>query len=167
MQIHNMQKFPLFIALIVCLAIAGCSRDGLPGLVPAGGVVTLNGVPVEGATISFSPDPSIDGARSASATTDRNGRFVVTTLNFGDGMMPGEYRVVVSKTTGTGGELSAGEGGGRADTDDRRTVNHLPLIYASMETSGLTVSIPPRGDRNIEFVLEGEVDLTPQAPGWR
>jgi len=160
-----MQKFSLFTALMICLAITGCSRDGLQGLVPAGGMVTLNGLPVEGAIIGFAPTSTESGVRSASAMTDQNGRFVVTTLNFGDGMQPGDYRVIVTKTTGTGGDLSPEESARTGGGNDRQIVNHLPSKYGSPETSGLMISIPPGGDRNIALYLEGEVDLTPQSPG--
>jgi len=150
---------------MICLAIAGCNRGGLPGLVPAAGIVTLNGDPVEKAIISFAPTSTADGVRSASAMTDQNGRFVVTTLNYGDGMQPGEYQIIITKTTGTGGDLSPEESARSGGGDDRQVVNHLPLNYGNKDTSGLTVTIPPRGDRNIELKLEGEVDLTPRGPG--
>jgi hypothetical protein len=147
------------------VVIAGCSRDGLPGLVPAAGIVTLNGEPVEGAIISFAPGPDMQNVRSASAMSDRNGRFAVSTLNHADGMFPGEYQVFLTKTTGTGGDISPEEAARQGGGGDRQVVHHLPLKYANRDTSGLTVSIPPRGNRNIELALEGDVDLTPQRPG--
>jgi len=159
-----MQRFLLFTALLLCLAITGCGRSGLPGLVPAAGMVTLNGEPVEGAIVNFAPESSIPNARSASAMSDKNGKFVVTTLEYGDGMMPGEYQVFLTKTSGTGGGLSPEESARQGGGDDRQVVNHLPLKYADRNTSGLTVSIPSKGERNIELKLEGEVDLTPQRP---
>jgi len=159
-----MQRLSLFTALIICLAITGCNRDGLPGLVPAAGIVTLNGDPVERAIISFAPTTTSPGVRSASAMTDQNGRFVVTTLHFGDGIQPGEYQIIVTKTTGTGGDLSPEESARTGGGNDRQMVNHLPSKYGNKETSGLTVSISSRGDRNIELKLEGEVDAIPQRP---
>ena len=143
------------------LVLSGCGQRGLKGLVPAEGMVTLNGEPVEGASISFAPQSGVPDARSAAAMTDKNGKFVATIFNYGDGMQPGEYQVFVTKTTGTGGESSP-EDKNRRGTDDRRVVNHLPPKYNEKTTSGLTVSIPPAGNKNIELKLEGEVDLTPQ-----
>ena len=160
----TMQRFSLFTALMICLAMTGCNRDGLPGLVPAAGIVTLNGVPVERAIISFAPTSTSSGVRSASAMTDQNGRFVVTTLNYGDGIHPGEYQIIVTKTTGTGGDLSPEESGRGGSGDDRQMVNHLPSKYGNKDTSGLTVSISSKGDRNIELKLEGEIDTIPQRP---
>jgi hypothetical protein len=158
------KKLTLFSCLVLPTLLIGCNHGGLPGLAPAAGVVTLNGVPVDGATISFAPTSGNPDARSAAATTDKEGKFVVTTLNFGDGILPGEYQVLVTKTTGTGGEGSdEREGGG--GRDDRQIVNHVPLKYANKTTSDLSVSISPKGDKNIELKLEGEVDLLPRSPG--
>jgi len=140
--------------------LIGCNR-GTSGLAPAAGIVTLNGVPIEGVTVSFAPMPGTPNARSASAVTDHNGRFVASTITHGDGMPPGEYQVFLTKETGTGGDGPAGSN----TADDRRIVNHLPTKYNDRDTSGLTVSIPPKGDRNIELNMEGEVDLTPRSPG--
>jgi len=152
--------------LLALFALPGCNPSGLTGLVPAAGIVTFNDVPVERAIINFAPTSTSPDVRSASAMTDSNGRFVVTTLNFGDGMYPGEYQVTVTKRTGTGGEFSPEEMRERGMAgDDRQIINHLPSKYGNRDTSGLTVSIPPRGNRNIELKLEGEADLTPQRPG--
>jgi len=160
-----MQKFLTVFLCLLALPLIGCGRSGLPGLAPAAGTVTLNDVPVEGAIIAFAPTSTSPDVRSASAMTDKNGKFVVTTLDYGDGMQPGEYQVFVTKRTGTGGEASPGENRGRSD--DRQVVNHLPSKYGNKDTSGLTISIPPKGNKNVELKLEGEVDLTPQRPSGR
>ena len=125
--------------------------------------MTLNDVPVAGATISFAPASNSPDVRSASTITDKDGKFIVTTLNYGDGMYPGEYQVVVTKTTVTGGEGGSGLEDRRNTRDDRQIVYHLPLKYGEKTTSGLTVSIPPRGNKNIELKLEGKVNLTPRS----
>jgi len=151
----------IFSCLLVLLLLIGCGRSGLPGLVPAAGIVTFNDVPIEGATVSFAPKSGTADVRSASATTDKNGKFVASTLNYGDGMSPGEYLVFVTKTTGTGGALSSDD---KSSGDDRQIINHLPSKYGSKGTSGLTVTIPAKGNKNIELKLEGEVDSTPQKP---
>ena len=162
---RNMKTFLTIIVCLLVLPLTGCARGGLAGLVPAAGIVTLNGVPVEEATISFAPASDSSDVRSASATTGKDGKFVVTTLNYGDGMYPGEYQVFVTKTTTTG---KSGFGGGfgldekKRTIDDSQIVYHLPLKYGDKKTSGLTVSIPSKGNKNIELKLEGEVDLTPR-----
>ena len=156
------------LCLHVLFVLFGCGRSGLPGLVPAAGIVTFNDEPIEWAVISFAP---MSGTRSASAVTDASGKFVVTTLDYGDGMQPGEYKVIVTKKTGTSGTTSASasssaedRGRSRDRKDDRLIVNHLPLKYGNKDTSGLTVSISSKGNKNIALKLEGTVDQTPQSP---
>jgi hypothetical protein len=81
-----------------CLAIAwlptliGCSD----GPVRQAGVVTLEGNPLAQVTVTFM---STENKRPATATTDQDGRFELTTANHGDGAFPGEYKVVVRPAT--------------------------------------------------------------------
>jgi hypothetical protein len=161
---YNMKTFLTISVCLLVLPLTGCTRGGLSGLAPAAGIVTLNGAPVEGATISFAPAAASSDARSASAMTGKDGKFVVTTLNYGDGMYPGEYQVFITKTTGTGGIEDLDSGDKTKTRDNRQIVFHLPLKYGDKNTSGLTVSIPPQGNKNIELKLEGTVDLTPRKP---
>ena len=153
------------LCLHVLFVLSGCGRSGLPGLAPAAGIVTLNGEPVEGAVISFAPT---SGTRSATAVSDASGKFVVTTLDYGDGIQPGEYQVIVTKKTGSSGNTSSSpekDKDRRVNRQDGRLiVNHLPLKYENRETSGLAVSISSRGNKNIALELEGAVDLTPRNP---
>ena len=149
---------------LLVLPLTGCTRGGLSGLAPAAGIVTLNGASVEGATIGFVPAAASPDNRAAAATTDKDGKFVVTTFDYGDGIYPGEYQVFVTKTTVTGGYGLPGADGKPRHTDDSQIVNHLPVKYGDKNTSGLTVSISSQGNKNIELKLEGEVDLTPRKP---
>jgi len=59
------------------------------------GTVTYQGKPLAGAVITFVPTGA-DG-EAASAFTDSNGKYALTTWEAGDGARPGEYRVKVSK----------------------------------------------------------------------
>jgi len=55
----------------------------------------MNGKPVAGAAVTFVPTAA-DG-EAASAITDSEGKYALTTWKAGDGARPGEYRVKVSK----------------------------------------------------------------------
>jgi len=59
------------------------------------GTVTLQGKPVAGAAVTFVP--AGEEGEAASAITDSNGKYALTTFRAGDGARPGEYRVKVSK----------------------------------------------------------------------
>jgi hypothetical protein len=75
------------------LALSGCG----PSYVPVNGVVTMDGKPVEGATVTFITE---DGTQSASGQTDASGNFSLT-AGGKEGVLPGTYKVMVIKTKPT------------------------------------------------------------------
>lgn len=70
----------------------GCG-DGFPQRYPVSGTVRFaDGSPVKTGTIELGGN----GSRwTASGEIQRDGSFVLTTVNQGDGAVPGEYKVVV------------------------------------------------------------------------
>lgn len=153
---------------LVAVSFVGCSGKGLKGLVPAEGVVTFNGEAVEGATVVFSPKQiGGENSGSATATTDKNGKFKMTTRSFA-GIFPGDYRVTITKDRVEGGptleqaQLSPDEYKKiEADIPPQVTIRELPAIYADMNASGLDTTVPAGGVKDLNFALEGEADLTP------
>ncbi len=84
-----LRQVVLLSALI--LTAAGCGGKG--SLSKVSGVVTLDGVPLSGATVSFVP---VDGkGRVASGQSGSDGSFELTTFRTDDGAYSGDYRVVV------------------------------------------------------------------------
>jgi hypothetical protein len=58
------------------------------------GVLTLDGKPFSGATVTFAP---VEGSgRSASGLSEEDGSFRLTTFKPDDGALPGEYKITVS-----------------------------------------------------------------------
>jgi len=148
---------------MLCTAFSGCGPgdDGLPRTVPAKGMITLNGAPVEGASIVFLGD---DGSKFARAISDAAGRFSADTYETKSGAVPGAYKVTVSKTVTVenavnnipkGLEESA-EHAGEMDPGQGNVswVNDLPKQYASPVTSGLAVNIPEDGVTDIKLELK-------------
>jgi hypothetical protein len=158
--------------VLAVLTSLGCSRGdkwtkNLPETVTAEGVVTLDGKPVEGASLIFAPvDPT---GYAANDLTDSRGRFSLNAFPSKPGAVPGEYQVGVSKTV----EMSAGavpaqrrqalgEDAGHAaeaGSDVENPVswkNVLPQKYASPPLSGLTVTIPPEGISEIKIELSSK-----------
>jgi len=74
--------------------LVGCGESG-PKLVPVSGTVTLNGKPLEGASIAFQPT-SQDGI-PAGDVTGPDGNYKAITKGR-SGVMPGKYKVVVTKS---------------------------------------------------------------------
>ncbi len=97
----------LVFAMGAALCVAGCGSKGGPAflkdLVPATGRVTLKGQPLPGATVMFVPVLGSAAGRDATAITDANGAYELSTLVPGvspknsKGALPGEYVVAISR----------------------------------------------------------------------
>ena len=147
----------------VSLAI-GCQQSGpdRPKTFPVTGKVTLGGQPVEGATVSFQA-----AQNSATGTTDAGGIYKLTTFAAGDGAVPGEYKVAITKFEGGAAPSGAASGSGGLASgelpDDYEAPeegaeepaapeNELPAKYADAETSGLTATVS-EGENTKDFEL--------------
>jgi len=101
------------VAAVFFLSGLGCGKPSELKTVDVTGTVTYNGQPVDAATVSF-VDPKPDG-KSATATTDAQGKFKLQTFLGGtkmqSGAVPGDYVATVTKAA-TGG----GSGTGIAST---------------------------------------------------
>lgn len=150
-------------ALLLCLF--GC--DSGPSVEKVTGKVTLDGTPVPGARITFSPVSGGTGA-PAVGTTDSSGIFTVTDMkseSHGSGAKAGEYKVGVlwykpsdpSSASATGDSAAPTE---LSDDKAERTKATgpevlMPTAYGDPETSGLTVTVAP-GENNFDFTLESK-----------
>ena len=88
-------KLALSILATVGIVLTGCSNSSRPPTYPVTGTVTMQGKPVAGAVITFVP--TSNEGEAASAISDSDGKYALTTWRPGDGARPGEYRVKVSK----------------------------------------------------------------------
>lgn len=88
------------LCLSALLGSFGCGKNGsdLP-TVPVTGKITLNGTPLEGATVSFASN--LPDAKPANGVTDAQGNYRLQTYISGtsqtDGALPGDYVVMVTK----------------------------------------------------------------------
>ena len=82
---------PLTGLTALLFAAAACNSPRPP--VPVSGTVTLDGKPVEGATVTFHLIGDDKEGRPATGQTDKAGAFRLKTGNE-DGARPGEYKVV-------------------------------------------------------------------------
>ena len=88
-------KLAVSTLVTVAIVLTGCSNSSRPPTYPVTGTVTSQGKPLAGAAITFVPTG--DEGEAASAITDSNGKYALTTWQAGDGARPGQYRVKVSK----------------------------------------------------------------------
>ncbi|MEW4561844.1 hypothetical protein AB1K70_04920 [Bremerella sp. JC770] len=143
------------LTVCVCLAVAmlttaatGCTGNtsGL-NLVPAKGVITLDGAPLAGADVEFTPmnvKANADGLGGSSGftNTDDAGRFEMYTASYA-GIQPGEYRVRINKVfkpeiTDPEARVPAGR-------------EMVPARYNTK--SDLTVEIGDSGNSDLNFEL--------------
>ncbi len=82
--------------ILFCLLMGGCGSDN--DLARVKGKVTLNGEPLEGATVKF--QPTAPGGSSSSGVTDADGRYELMYTFNTPGAMPGEHAVSIG-TAGT------------------------------------------------------------------
>lgn len=139
-KVHNC------LAIIVVALLLGCGglEDTRPMRNSVSGMVTYQGTPVEEAIIVFRPVGS--EGQTANGRTDATGAFKMGTYEGTDGVVPGEYTVMISKLEATDSGKALPEDDPNYDPNPKVVEappeNLLPEKYANAETSGLTVSVP-------------------------
>lgn len=154
----------VLVMLVVVAAVAGCGGEdtGL-NTVPVTGTVTLNGSPVEGATVTFSPKDA--SGKAASAVTDSSGNFALQTMVAGDGAVPGSYGVMITKMDAAASSIP--EDRSQMTPEQQQEMMRamrgqgpsapkslLPQQYGAVETSGLTADVTEDGENNFPFDLK-------------
>lgn len=134
----------LLLSCFFCVLAFGCSKAPLlSGLSPLKGKITLDGAPLEGATVSFVPFESAN--RPATAKSDANGEFKVRTLEPDDGIAPGKYNISVSKrVTESGKEMTPEEAFEASQKGKQVIINRietLPAKYTKAISSGFEVTV--------------------------
>lgn len=158
--VRRLVAMPLGILVLGALVIgAGCGGkppDNRPKRVPFSGKVTLDGSPVEGATVVLAPESGSGPA--ASGMTDGGGLVAFTTFESRDGAVPGKYLVTVTKTSfPEGAPLTADDPAYDPSTAVTAVVKGakelLPVKYKTAKTSGLTVEVTTGDNAVARFEL--------------
>jgi hypothetical protein len=126
------------VGLAASVGLLGCSGSGP---VPVNGIVTVEGVgPLADVNVTFVPTAT--KGRPANGKTDSEGRFQLTTFAPQDGVLPGEYKVVISVVNPPGPPWK--------QQDPPRTVPILPA-YGNPQQTPLIQIIPPDGEIRLEL----------------
>jgi hypothetical protein len=167
-----MKHVSLLTSLCACalaVVVAGCNKTAsVKGVVKTSGVVTFQGAPVAGASVTFYPDA---GGQAAAGTTDAQGKYELTTLNANDGAKPGTYKVMISKmeTSGLGATMSQEEQTKYVEEHGSpppmATKNALPAQYAEVTTTPLTATVKDGDMNEINFDLQGAAGGAAPAAG--
>lgn len=154
-----MKLFHFLIVLSLLCTVIGCGPSGnLDGVKPSSGIVTLDGQPLDEAFVSFLPE-KVEGyePRSARAVSKADGTFQLMTLQANDGLYPGEYKVTVSKvlveeyTEAQKKLLEEGK-----NVPPPKETELVPKIYTERSTTPLTVTIGPKGEKEIKIELSSQ-----------
>jgi hypothetical protein len=154
---------PLRLVGLTVLLVAAAGCDGRRTPVPVEGTVTLDGNPVEGATVTFHLLGDDKEGRPATGQTDKTGTFHLKTGTEA-GARPGEYKVVIVKSVLAGPKRKmpdfpdTPEGRSQRDRflwkqfgDDEPYRNVLPDRYGDLKATPLTCQV--RGDSPVHFPL--------------
>lgn len=158
----------LTLTILLGLSLGGCSRGDRPRLAEASGKVTMDGVAVASASISFQP---VNGGRVSTGVTDEEGVYRMSTYEANDGAPVGEHYVSVMKVGGDGAFTPAQEDAIKKDelalseiSDDASAesgpapepeIEYLvPKHYMDPKTSGLKVTVPSGGSTELNIELK-------------
>jgi len=150
----NKRSLCFLVSLLVVFSFTGCGGPKYPPTFKTTGTVTLDGKPIEGATVSFYPDGT---NKPANGETDSSGQYLMSSFNKNDGATVGAFRVTVQKQPkveyestpeGTPYDPSMESSEPQSLKDMGQSENSLPKMYADPETSGLTATVV-KGDSNV------------------
>jgi len=131
-----MRNILLLITIFTVVTLTTGCGDGKLATINVSGTVTLDGVPLSGASVNFSPKTS--EGHPAYGRTDENGRYKLQTFlgNPDAGTTPGEYLVSIMKT-----EEVDDSGSGDNTAPPRAPRSLVPERYTNTNTSGLTATV--------------------------
>lgn len=123
---------------MVAILVSGCEKSPAPTY-PATGRATFEGEPVKGATITFVPEQG----RPATAITDDDGEFEMSTFKPGDGAVAGRHTVTIILTNPGDEMIIAG----------RPSKNAIPGKYTVPETTPFKVEVSPDKENRFELKM--------------
>jgi len=144
--------------IVLILFAAGCGGSSGPKTYRVEGTVTHNGIPLEGASVTFTSADGAGTGTSAGGRTDANGKYTLMSSFGANGAEPGTYNVTISKREAVNtGQKVLGKGPDGEDTmvDEVISREVLPAQYASSRNTpfkGVTVETKPLNthDFNLE-----------------
>ena len=166
------------VCMVALVLSIGCTGTTGPKTEPVSGVVTLDGNPLDGANVVFSP--SGGGGKAAAGTTDSSGNYKLTTQNPSDGAVVGSYQVSITKVEGSAPAVDLSglseqekmkksmeayyssdrfkKQGGKAGGPEVKSL--VPAKYGDPKTSGLTAEVKA-GPNSFNFDLKSEGGESP------
>lgn len=138
-------RFLQAIMLVLLISVWGCG-DGHPARSKVTGSVSYNGEPLHIGSLVFIP---VGGGPPAQGNIDRDGNYFMGTFDESDGVIPGEYKVMITAMTSEGGSGLPED----AVNGNAGPVSVIPEWYGDLENSGLVVKVEPDKPNTIDFPL--------------
>jgi hypothetical protein len=117
---------------LVLASLTGCGGDR----VVVTGTVTLDGNPLPDALVTFRPEGGT-GELGGSGRTGPDGKYTLTAARGGQGILPGEYKVVINRPLRRDGSPPAPDEK-PIESDARET---LPPNYSDLGATTLTAKV--------------------------
>ena len=122
--------------ILLMMVAGGCGSNGTT-TIPIRGEVLYNGAPLKDVPqglVRYMPK-SPEGGRQASGRIQPDGSFVLTTFKSADGVVPGDYDIVVSAYSSQPRSRQEVEASGGAGVQPRLII---PKKYTDPTTSGIS-----------------------------
>lgn len=145
----------LNLVCVLSLVFAGCKQSG-PVVVPASGIVTLDGKPLVGARVTFISDlpPSTkEFPPTPQGTSDDTGRFKLSISGADEGAVPGKYKVIVSLIVAKEGVAIQPGMDVRQLMMSGQAEESVPAVYTDPARTPLNVEIPVDGSDALNLEL--------------
>ena len=142
-------RIAMLFPLAVLTLVSGCSPQAKPP-VAVSGKVTMKGKAVSGAMVQFVPTETT--GTIASGRTDATGSYTLFAAAGGEGVCPGQYKIVISRLLGPDGKeipegVSPHTSGGKES---------LPKFYSDPNETFLTAVVPATTPATVDFPLTGQ-----------
>lgn len=148
--------------LLVPFALVGCGSSDLPDTVPVTGTVTMDGTPVDGATVNFLSE---GGSIVSAGTTDASGKFSLTTIigsQSVEGAVVGSHGVAVVKTDSAGQKIDDPKAymeqmaNSAVRTSDFKPKHVIPQKYGNPTQSQIKAQVTEAGPNDIKIELSSK-----------
>lgn len=160
-MVDMLRKYAIASVSLVLVFALGCGSGGEP-VNYVEGTVTMDGVPLADATVSFSPMAGGTG-KAAVGMTDAKGVFKLSPVQgaVGSGASAGDYEVSITKDAKAAEEdpeaWKTDPNYGKETTSPTAVAkikSEVPAAYSSPSTSGLVATVKPGSNSGIKFELK-------------
>jgi hypothetical protein len=131
------------------MLFVGCETKNVVDVVPAAGVVTLEGKPISGVSITLVPQEGVKG-RGGYGLSGEDGSFSLQYDTEVPGVPAGKYQVLFQKYAMPDGSPIPPDTMGA----DAGLVNLLPPFYSSIDQSTVYISFPTPDGQPVKIDLK-------------